>query len=94
MLDYLEGYKFKKSEFESIDLREEKIIFGRLKALEEMALFIENMRLSLTRLLVVNQVDATTDEELMERWDKKDEEEKECTECKELNKNISDIEEE
>jgi len=91
MLDFLEDMKFRKSEFEELDLTEEKIVYGRLKALEDLSAYIEQMRLSLTRLLIVNKVKGETEEEIKKEWIKKEKERKDIIE---LNKNLSDIEEE
>ena len=72
MLDFLEDMRFRKSEFEELDLTEEKIVYGRLKALEDLSAYIEQMRLSLTRLLVVNKVEGETEEEIKKEWKKKE----------------------
>ena len=72
VLDFLEDLKYRKSEFEELDMTEEKIVFGRLKALEELALYIEEMRLSLTRLLVVNNQTGETDAEVRDDWHKRE----------------------
>ena len=61
--------KFKTEEWEKIDTDGEKFVYGRLKALEELALYIDTMRESLTKLLVVNGCnDCESDEDLKERW--------------------------
>ena len=61
--------KFKTDEWEKIDTDGEKFVYGRLKALEELALYINTMRESLTRLLVVNGCqDCETDDDLKDRW--------------------------
>ena len=55
--------------WETLDTDGEKIVFGRLKALEELSLYIDLMRESLTRLLVVNGAkDCETEDDLKERW--------------------------
>ena len=46
--------KVKLTEWETLDTDGEKFVYGRLKALEDLALHIEVMRESLTRLLVTN----------------------------------------
>lgn len=89
MLDFLEDMRFRKSEFEELDLTEEKIVYGRLKALEDMSVYIEQMRLSLTRLLVVNKVESETEEEIKKEWIKKENEKKVS-----FNMKLTDIEEE
>lgn len=72
VLDFLSDLKYRKSEFEDLDMTEEKIVFGRLKALEGLALYIEEMRLSLTRLLVVNNQTGETDDEVRDDWHKRE----------------------
>jgi len=76
-LDFLEHLKYRKCEFEDLDLTEEKVVFGRLKALEELAVYIEQMRLSLTRLLVVNDQSGETDEEVRNDWKERESKPKE-----------------
>tara|TARA_R110002073_G_scaffold251891_1_gene414447 strand:+ start:1185 stop:1424 length:240 start_codon:yes stop_codon:yes gene_type:complete len=61
-MDYLELIKFKESQFETLKTNIDKsIVFGKLKALEDLVLYINNMRESLTRLLVVNGIDDEDD---------------------------------
>ena len=61
-MDYLELIKFKESQFEHLKTNVDKsIVFGKLKALEDLVLYINNMRESLTRLLVVNGIDDEDD---------------------------------
>lgn len=61
--------KTKLTEWETLDTDGEKFVYGRLKALEDLALHIEVMRESLTRLLVTNTGGACeTDEDLKKRW--------------------------
>jgi len=69
----MEKYKFKQSQFETLSFDDEKILYGRLKMLEDLALYIEQLRQSYTRHLVVNGAnDCETEEDLKERWaDKK-----------------------
>jgi hypothetical protein len=74
-MEFLEKFKYKKNEFPDLDYDEEKITYGKLKMLEDLALYIDTMRESLTRNLVVNGAnDCVTYEDLKERWKvKKDE---------------------
>ena len=59
MLDFI---KFKKSQFDELKTNIDKsIVFGQLKALENLALYIDNMRESLTRLLVLNGIEDEED---------------------------------
>lgn len=88
-MDFLDDLRFRKSEFEELDLTEEKIVYGRLKALEDLQIYVEQMRLSLTRLLVVNKVKGETEEEIKKEWLEKEKEEK-----KEVIERLEDIEEE
>lgn len=68
-MDLFEKYKYKKSEFEVLSIDDEKHIWGKLKALENLAVYIDCMRESLTRHLVVNGAkDCETDEDMKERW--------------------------
>ena len=61
--------KVKLTEWETLDTDGEKFVYGRLKALEDLALHIEVMRESLTRLLVTNTGGVCeTDEDLKKRW--------------------------
>jgi len=62
--------RYEKDEnWENLDTDGEKIVFGRLKALEELAIYINTMRESLTKLLVMNGAnDCETDEDLKDRW--------------------------
>jgi hypothetical protein len=65
-IDYL---KYKKSEWDKLDVDGEKFVFGRLKALEELAVYIDIMRESLTKQLVINGCrDCESDDDLKERW--------------------------
>ena len=67
----LEGdlMKFKQSEWDRLSLDEEKITFGKLKMLEQLSEFINVMRMSLTKSLVVNGAkDCETDDDLEKRW--------------------------
>tara|TARA_R110000822_G_scaffold163995_3_gene304241 strand:- start:902 stop:1162 length:261 start_codon:yes stop_codon:yes gene_type:complete len=60
--DMLDFIKFKKSQFEELKTNIDKsIVFGQLKALENLALYIDNMRESLTRLLVINGIEDEED---------------------------------
>ena len=62
--------RYEKDEnWEDLDTDGEKIVFGRLKALEELAIYINTMRESLTKLLVMNGAnDCETDADLKDRW--------------------------
>ena len=61
--------KTKVDQWENLDTDGEKYVYGRLKALEELALYIDTMRESLTKLLVVNGAkDCESDDDLKERW--------------------------
>ena len=61
--------KFKEDEFGQISVDEEKITFGKLKALEDLSNYIDCLREAYTKLLVVNGCrDCETDEDLKERW--------------------------
>ena len=65
-LDFL---KYKKDEFEQISYDDEKIIFGKLKVLEHLSVYIDTLRESYTKHLVLNGArDCETDEDLKERW--------------------------
>ena len=69
-MDFLEQFKYKKSEFPELDYEAEKIIYGKLKMLEDLAVYIDTMRESLTRHLVVNGAnDCETDEDFKDRWE-------------------------
>ena len=71
MGDLIDNFmRYEKDEcWETLDTDGEKIVFGRLKALEELALYIDTMRESLTKLLVINGAkDCETDDDLKERW--------------------------
>jgi len=58
----LDFVKFKECQFEHLKTNIDKAqVFGQLKALENLALYIENMRESLTRLLVVNGIEDEDD---------------------------------
>ena len=46
-MDFLEGYKYKKCEFPDLDYEQEKIMYGKLKMLEDLAIYIDTMRESL-----------------------------------------------
>ena len=68
-------FKYKKSEFEELSFDDEKVIWGKLKMLEELAALIDAMRESLTRHLVVNGAgDCENEDDLKKRWDEKKEE--------------------
>tara|TARA_R110000803_G_scaffold182292_1_gene244642 strand:+ start:75 stop:338 length:264 start_codon:yes stop_codon:yes gene_type:complete len=75
MEELMEKYKFKQSQFEELSFDDEKILYGRLKMLEDLALYIDQLRESYTRHLVVNGAqDCETETDLKERWaDKKTE---------------------
>ena len=58
----LEFMKFSNNQFETLKSNTDKaLVFGKLKALESLALYIDSMRESLTRLLVVNGIEDETD---------------------------------
>tara|TARA_R110002153_G_scaffold112131_2_gene254015 strand:+ start:63 stop:299 length:237 start_codon:yes stop_codon:yes gene_type:complete len=58
-LDFLE---FKESQFENLKTRIDKaLVYGQLKSLKTLAIYIDNMRESLTRLLVVNGIEDEED---------------------------------
>ena len=74
-MDFLDKFKYKKSEFPDLDYEAEKLVYGKLKMLEDLALYIDTMRESLTRNLVVNGAnDCVSYEDLKERWKVKKEE--------------------
>ena len=74
MDDLLKQYRFKKSEFDTLSFDDEKILYGRLKMLEDLALYIDQLRESYTRHLVVNGAqDCETEEDLKKRWESDDE---------------------
>ena len=53
-LDFL---KFKKSAFDKLETKIDKaVIYGKLQALESLAIYIDTLRESYTRLLVVNGI--------------------------------------
>lgn len=65
----IEFMKYKNNEWDTLDIDNQKFVYGRLKALEELALYIDTMRESLTKLLVVNGCqDCETEDDLKERW--------------------------
>ena len=69
-MDFLDKFKYKKSEFPDLDYEAEKIIYGKLKMLEDLAVYIDTMRESLTRHLVVSGAnDCETDEDFKKRWE-------------------------
>ena len=93
-MDFLDKFKYKKSEFPDLDYEAEKIIYGKLKMLEDLAVYIDTMRESLTRHLVVSGAnDCETDEDFKKRWAEKDESTEYIKDCRELNKNDSEEEE-
>tara|TARA_R110000822_G_scaffold165815_1_gene306324 strand:+ start:407 stop:736 length:330 start_codon:yes stop_codon:yes gene_type:complete len=96
-MDFLDKFKYKKSEFPDLDYEAEKIVYGKLKMLEDLAVYIDTMRESLTRHLVVSGAnDCETDEDFKERWSGVkglDGSVEDCPNCKELNKNDSENEE-
>tara|TARA_R110000868_G_scaffold400263_1_gene674530 strand:- start:713 stop:1015 length:303 start_codon:yes stop_codon:yes gene_type:complete len=60
----LEFMKFSNNQFETLKTNTDKaLVFGKLKALENLALYIDSMRESLTRLLVVNGIEDEEDYE-------------------------------
>ena len=60
----LEFMKFSNNQFETLKTNTDKaLVFGKLKALENLALYIDSMRESLTRLLVVNGIEDDADYE-------------------------------
>tara|TARA_R110002073_G_scaffold150416_2_gene304540 strand:+ start:299 stop:559 length:261 start_codon:yes stop_codon:yes gene_type:complete len=69
-MDFLEGYKYKKCEFPDLDYEQEKIMYGKLKMLEDLAIYIDTMRESLTRHLIVNGAsDCVSYEDFKKRWE-------------------------
>ena len=61
--------RYKQDHFDKISLDEEKITFGKLKALEDLSNYIDCLREAYTKLLVVNGArDCETDDDLKERW--------------------------
>tara|TARA_R110000744_G_C18897791_1_gene508814 strand:- start:161 stop:472 length:312 start_codon:yes stop_codon:yes gene_type:complete len=95
-MDFLDKFKYKKSEFPDLDYEAEKIVYGKLKMLEDLAVYIDTMRESLTRHLVVSGAnDCETLEDFKERWAgvKGLDGSVDCPNCKELNKNDSEEEE-
>lgn len=74
MDDLLKQYRFKKSEFDKLSFDDEKILYGRLKMLEDLALYIDQLRESYTRHLVVNGAqDCESEADLKKRWEGDDE---------------------
>ncbi len=58
----LDFMHFKENQFENLKTNIDKaLVFGQLKALKNLALYIDNMRESLTRLLVVNGIEDEED---------------------------------
>lgn len=58
----LEFMHFKENQFENLKTNIDKaLVFGQLKALRTIALYIDNMRESLTRLLVINGIEDEDD---------------------------------
>ena len=58
----LDFMHFKENQFEHLKTNIDKaVVFGQLKSLKNLALYIENMRESLTRLLVVNGIEDEED---------------------------------
>tara|TARA_R110002126_G_scaffold35754_2_gene109604 strand:+ start:1179 stop:1415 length:237 start_codon:yes stop_codon:yes gene_type:complete len=58
----LDFMHFKENQFEHLKTNIDKaLVFGQLKSLKNLALYIENMRESLTRLLVVNGIEDEED---------------------------------
>ena len=58
----LDFMAFKENQFEHLKTRIDKaVVFGQLKSLKSLALYIENMRESLTRLLVINGIEDDDD---------------------------------
>ena len=58
----LDFMNFKENQFEHLKTNIDKaVVYGQLKALKSLALYIENMRESLTRLLVVNGIEDEED---------------------------------
>ncbi len=58
----LDFMNFKENQFEHLKTNIDKaLVFGQLKALKNLALYIDNMRESLTRLLVVNGIEDEED---------------------------------
>jgi len=68
-MDLFEKYKYKKSKFTELSFDDEKIIYGKLKMLEDLAIYIDTMRESLTRHLVVSGAnECETLDDLKKRW--------------------------
>tara|TARA_R110002126_G_scaffold31885_1_gene101992 strand:- start:514 stop:750 length:237 start_codon:yes stop_codon:yes gene_type:complete len=58
----LDFMNFKENQFEHLKTNIDKaVVYGQLKNLKSLALYIENMRESLTRLLVVNGIEDEDD---------------------------------
>jgi hypothetical protein len=77
-MDMFEKFKYKESEFEDLDYNEEREVWGKLKILEEIATYIDAMRESYTRHLVVNGAgECKTDEDFKKRWGEIEEEQAE-----------------
>jgi hypothetical protein len=69
MEELMKQYKVKECEFEQLSFCDEKILYGRLKMLEDLALYIDQLRESYTRHLVVNGAqDCETEADLKKRW--------------------------
>jgi hypothetical protein len=69
MEELMKQYKVKECEFEQLSFCDEKILYGRLKMLEDLALYIDQLRESYTRHLVVNGAqDCITEADLKKRW--------------------------
>lgn len=78
--------KVKKNEWEQLDDYEKIIGMGKLKMLEELASYIECLRLSYTKQLLVNGMPPTEDEKEIKdlfKVEKKEEEKEEVQENKE-----------
>ena len=73
MEELMKQYKVKECEFKQLSFDDEKILYGRLKMLEDLALYIDQLRESYTRHLVVNGAqDCETEEDLKKRWTEND----------------------
>ena len=58
----LDFMTFKENQFEHLKTRIDKaVVFGQLKSLKPLSLYIDNMRESLTRLLVINGIEDEDD---------------------------------
>ena len=60
-MSHFENFEVKKNEFAKYDEDTKKVVLGRLKALEDLSVYINLIRESYTRELYVNGVEDETD---------------------------------